>query len=349
MFNRLSCSIVLLGCLLLGAPAFAASAGFSFDDRAGEYLDVLLDGKIVARYMDAHDVSTKERRMETYKPYLHVFDAEGKEPITKGPGGEYTHHRGIFIGWRMITFDGKKYDRWHMIGLTDKKDPEKSTKPGDIVHEKFLEQKADADSATFTSLTHWDSDPGAPPLLVEERTFTFHRAPAPARLTIDFTSKLTAANGDVMLDGDPEHAGIHYRPSDEVDREKTLYVIPAENPHPHKDVDYPWVGETYTLKNGKTYSVVEMIHPSDPKEEHWSAYRNYGRFGAFFKQEVKSGQSLELKYRFLIADGEMPPIEQIEKSYDEFAGTSNPTPKVTVMPAEKSAPAKPKTPKTPKA
>ena len=64
--------------------------------------------------MYAHDVSTPERRLETYKPYLHVFDADGTAPITKGAGGDFTHHRGIFIGWNKISVGGKTMDRWHM-------------------------------------------------------------------------------------------------------------------------------------------------------------------------------------------------------------------------------------------
>src|SRR5207244_7162067 len=74
---------------ILAAGAVHAGDGFSFQDHPGEYLDVLKGGRIVARYMDAHDASTKERRAETYKPYLHVFDAAGNAPITKGPGGTY--------------------------------------------------------------------------------------------------------------------------------------------------------------------------------------------------------------------------------------------------------------------
>ena len=31
--------------------------------------------------MDGHDTSTKEKRLETYKPYLHVFDAESEERV----------------------------------------------------------------------------------------------------------------------------------------------------------------------------------------------------------------------------------------------------------------------------
>jgi hypothetical protein len=82
-------------------PGPAPSAtGFCFKDTAGEYLDVYLDGRAVARYMYANDSSTPQQANETFKPFLHVFDAEGKGTITKGPGGSFTHHRGIFFGWR---------------------------------------------------------------------------------------------------------------------------------------------------------------------------------------------------------------------------------------------------------
>ena len=86
------------------------------------------DGKVLVRYMYEHDTSTPEKHHETYKPYLHVFDTEGKKPITKGAGGQFTHHRGIFIGWSKTKANGKSYDRWHMKG-------------GDIVHQKFLKQE----------------------------------------------------------------------------------------------------------------------------------------------------------------------------------------------------------------
>jgi hypothetical protein len=310
------------------SAAAPASAGFAFQDAAGDHLDVLLDGKIVGRYMYAHDTSTKERRTETYKPYLHVFDADGKAPITQGAGGtQFPHHRGIYIGWQKLGFGGKTMNFWEMAG-------------GDIVHDKFEGQKADADSAAFTSLTRWVPNGSDKPVVSEERTITFRRGPAPARLLIDFTSKLTAPNGDVELNGDPEHGGIQYRPAGDLTASETVYVYPKENADPHKDTDYPWVGETYTL-HGKKHSVVNMSGPANPKGTRWSAYRDYGRFGAFPKASVKSGESLTVKYRFLIADGEMPRVEVIQGAYDKFAGVAGPTapPAVTVKKAEGSKPA----------
>jgi hypothetical protein len=322
----------------IDAPvAAAAESGFSLRDQPGKCLDVMLDGRIVARYMDAYDKSTPKKRDETYKPYLHVFDTEGQE-ITKGPGGEFTHHRGIFIGWNKITFQGKDYDRWHMKG-------------GEIVHQKFASLKAGPDAASFTSLTHWNDAEGQP-ILEEQRTIGFQRAPPPARLLIDFTAKLNANRGEVLLGGDPEHAGIHFRPADEVIRKETVYVFPREKADARKDLDYPWVGETCTLR-GKRFSVVDMNHPDNPKKTKFSAYRDYGRFGAFFIAPIKNGESLTLKYRFLIADGEMPAAEVIQKCWDEFAAATSPSPvpKLTVKPADGAdkTPGGAKTPKPKKA
>jgi hypothetical protein len=312
--------IFLLTALALLPCLAQAADGFTLADRPGEHLDVLLDGKIVARYMYAYD---KARLNETYKPYLHVFDAEGKAPITQGAGGkQFPHHRGIYIGWNKIAVAGKTYDRWHMKG-------------GEIVHQKFTGQKTSPDQATFTSQTHWNDEKGAP-FLVEERTLTFRRAPAPGRVAIDFASVLKAVTADTTLGGDPEHAGIHYRPAGDIIADRTAYLYPKEGAKPHQDLDYPWVAESYTLPGNRTYGVVHMNHPDNPKGTRVSAYRNYGRFGFFPTATIKNGESQAFKYRFVIVDGPLPGAEYIQKVRDEYAGvgTATPVPATTALPAE---------------
>jgi hypothetical protein len=305
---------VMASAIATADTASAAGAGFSLQDNPGQYMDILLDGRVVGRYMYAYDKSARKRQADTYKPYLHVFDAEGKAPITKGPGGQDTHHRGIYIGWQQVLFQGQKYNLWEM-------------KDGAIVHQKFSLQEAGPDQATVTSLTHWN-DPAGKPIIEEQRTMVFHRAPAPFRLMIDFTATLTAPRGDVRLEADPEHGGVQYRPADMTEglaKKETVFVLPKERAKPHADVDYPWAGETYTLR-GKRYSIVDLNHPDNPKGTKFSAYRDYGRFGAYFKAEIASGQSLTVKYRFLIADGSMPEVGLIQKCWDAFAGVKSPTP-----------------------
>jgi len=307
-------------------PAFARAAdGFALADTPGEHLDVLLDGKTVASYMYAYDKSSKERLNATYKPFLHVFDAEGKAPITQGAGGkQFPHHRGIYIGWNKISVAGaaKGYDRWHMSG-------------GEIVHQKFENQSANADMATFTSVTNWNDEKGQP-FLVETRTMTFRKAPAPARVLIDFASSIKAVANDTTLGGDPEHAGIHYRPAGDIEPTKTSYLYPVEKAKPHTDKDYAWMAESYTLPGDKTYCVAELNHLENPKETRMSAYRDYGRFGFFPQATIKKDQSQAFKYRFIIADGGMLSAEYIQKVWDDYTGakTPSPVPAGTALPAE---------------
>ena len=278
-------------------PLQVGWAALEFKDTEGKHLDVVSDGKVVVRYMYEYDPSTKESLHNTYKPYLHVFDEEGKVPITKGPGGQFTHHRGIFIGWSRVKVGGKSYDRWHMKG-------------GSIVHQKFLQKEVREGTAVFTSLTHW-MDEKEEPFLAEERTMMISEGVHGGRVMIDFQSKLTPVNEEVFLNGDPEHAGIQYRPANEVDRKKTKYLFPNGVTEVKGVKDLPWAAENYTLGD-KNYSVVHMNGPKNPKDTVHSAYRDYGRFGAYFKKTIPKGESLTVNYGFLIKDGELPEVAAID-------------------------------------
>ena len=226
-----------------------------------------------------------------------------------------------------IGVNGKTYDRWHMKG-------------GSQVHQKTLYEQGNEKSGTFTSLVKWFGE-GENVILEDERTFAVLPPNGPFYTTIDVTSKIKAVAGDTTLDGDPEHSGLQFRPAQEVDRSKTVYVYPKENANAHKDKDYAWFGETFSL-NGKSYSVVYLNHPDNPKGAAISAYRDYGRFGAFFKTSIKKDETLTLKVRFLISQGEMPSADVLQKAWNDFAGKTEPTPVITVKPAEKPAPKKPK-------
>jgi len=104
--------------------------------------------------------------------------------------------------------------------------------------------------------------------------------------------------------------GIH--PSRELKRNKR-WVPLAERP----DKDLPWVAMSYWLR-GKRYTVLHINPPSNPKPTVYSAYRNYGRFGAFFKRKIKAGESLKLTYGICVMAGDMPPREQLAAHYAAF-------------------------------
>ncbi|MFB0554062.1 MAG: DUF6807 family protein [Phycisphaerae bacterium] len=300
---------------------------FSWRDEKGDYLDLLFNGRKVTRYIYAFDNSSKERILETYKTFHHVFDAEGKKLLTNGPDGLvrylrnqilYPHHRGIFIGWNRLEFGGQRYDFWHMgeQGRVQK-------------HQKFLELTAGPVLARSNSLVHWNNRKGET-IIAEQRETTVFRQSAPTILLLDFQTKLKAVRGEVFLNGDPEHAGFQYRGHDDVAKGgkevKATYLFHKDGIDPKKDHNLPWAAMSYGL-NDRRYSVQHMNHPGNPKPTIYSAYRDYGRFGAFFKEEIRAGKTLTLGYRIWVGPGEMPKRQELADRYSAFVNG----PKVEVL------------------
>ncbi|MDI9431120.1 MAG: PmoA family protein [Sedimentisphaerales bacterium] len=291
------------------------SDGMSFRDNAGRSLDVLADGKPLLRYMYDFDSSTSQRRFETYKPFLHVYD--GMQRLTNGPDGQseyladgiqFPHHRGVFVGWNKIGFEGKRYDLWHMPNVAQ-------------VHQRFEEKSAEGNVATFVSVVHWN-DPDGEPVLVERRHITARRLDDPTVVLLDWRSDLTAVRGDVALDGDPEHAGVQYRAHNDVgtgpNEDRAQYLFHRDGIDPRTDKDLPWVTLSHGLA-GRRYWVQQMNHPDNPKETVFSAYRDYGRFGAFFTGTIDKDRTLTLRYRFQIGRGPTPSRQELAARYAEYA------------------------------
>jgi hypothetical protein len=297
---------------------------FSWRDKEGEYMDLLFGGRKTTRYMYAYDTSTPQRVFETYKPLHHVFDAQGKNLLTNGPDGEhpytkgikFPHHRGIFIGWNRLEFGEQRFDLWHMSGVAQ-------------VHQKFLEMAAGPVLARSSSLINWN-DKGGEAMIAEQRQVTVFRQNEPTVLLLEFQSELKAVRGDVFLNGDPEHAGMQYRAHNDVatgDKEvKATYLFHKDGINPKKDTDLPWAAMSCGL-NGRRYSVEHMNHPDNPKQTLYSAYRDYGRFGAFFKKEIGAGETLTLRYRIWVVEGEMPERQELASRYSAFVDS----PKVEVI------------------
>jgi hypothetical protein len=276
--------------------------------------------------MYACDTSDPQRIFETCKPFLHVFDAEGKNLLTNGPDGIhpyqkdkilYPHHRGIFIGWTKLEFSGDTYNFWGMAGGVVQR------------HGKFLEQTAGPVLARSKVLIHWN-DKGSKPIIAERRQTTVFRQSDPTILLLDFQTELKAVRGDVFLNGDPEHGGFQYRAHNDVAAGnkdvKAAYLFHNDGIDAHKDSDLPWAAMSYGL-NGRRYSVQHMNHPGNPKSTFYSANRDYGRFGAFFKQKIDAGKTLTLRYRIWIGEGEMRQRQELENKYAAFVEE----PKVEVL------------------
>lgn len=244
----------------------------------------------------------------TIKPYHHVFDPNGTTLLTNGPDGKYPHHRGIFYGFNQISYQGKKADVWHCRNGEHTQAGEKQT-------------TADGNLLGLHRINvEWDGRDGGA-FAHEERELAFY--PMPGGLLVDFRSllKTDIAEG-VKLDGDPQHAGFHFRANFavEANAKQTYFLRPDGkgkegveknwDPKTKKGpVNLPWDAMCFVL-DGKRYTALYLDHPNNPKEARQSE-RTYGRIGTYFQYELKPEKPLFVQYRLWIQPGEMT-VEQCE-------------------------------------
>lgn len=259
----------------------------------------------------------------TFKPFHHVFDpAEGKTLLTNGAAktpkdGLYPHHRGLFYGWNKISYDGKTADIWHGTGNVFSQ------------HDKVLSEQVGPVLGRQLSAISWHGKDGQT-FATEEREMTAYAVPGGT--LIDFASVLRTDRPSVILDGDPQHAGFHFRANMEVSKngkENTYYLRPDGKGKPGdtrnwdpkkadpKTVNLPWDAVSF-VTGGKRYTVLRINHPDNPKEARGSE-RDYGRFGDYFRYELKPDHPLRVKYRVWVQDGEMT-VEQCNAMAAAFVG-----------------------------
>jgi hypothetical protein len=243
---------------------------------------------------------------ETYKVYTHIYDFEGKSPITKGAGGKYTHHRGLFIGWKDTLIGDKDYDTWHMSNCSQ-------------AHIAWLELTGGADSASQVEEIRWNDELGET-FITEFRTLRVAAAGDGMR-AIDFQSKLRSMRGTIQLKGDLQHAGMQLRLANEVSEheETTRYILPAgaEERDDDEVVNAWWVCCSAEV-GGQRYWIMHMTPPTHPFGVPVYSIRRYARFGAFFEPTLEEGQVLELNFRVLVSEKELTP-EQCQGLYEAYA------------------------------
>jgi hypothetical protein len=259
------------------------------------------------------DTSSKDSRDETFKVFHHLFDPAGKQLVTGNgdKGDRYPHHRGLFYGFREVTYDEKKkVDIWHCPVAYQE-------------HEKTLATEAGPVLGRHRVLIAWHGE-GKDVFAYEERELTVYHLPGGT--LVEFASRLKTTGGTVKLDGDPQHSGFHFRAAQEVaahalDKTKkpeTIYIRPDGEDKPgatrnwekgkdetHKNL--PWDAMSFVLGD-KRYTAAYLDHPNNPKEARDSE-RDYGRFGSYFVAEVTKEKPLTVHYRIWLQEGKMSVAE----------------------------------------
>ena len=312
-------------------PSGQVNHGFALErDPHGKHSELSVDGRPVLRYMcEQIDRSSPERIGETYKVYHHVYDPTGSRFVTKGPGGLFPHHRGLFFGFNRISYgDGKKADIWHC------KNGERQA------HTDFLASETGPVLGRETLAIDWhgrDDEVFAS----EVRELTAYNVGG--GILIEFASVLSTEVGEVRLDGDPQHAGFQFRGSQDIpDKTKhlTYYVRPdgkgepgkfrnwsakatVETPEHFNHINLAWLAQCFVIDD-QQYTCCYLDSPDNPKPARFSE-RDYGRFGSYFEYDLDTDKPLRLNYRIWLQAGEMS-VQQI----NEFSSAFVTPPKATI-------------------
>ncbi|WP_417397495.1 DUF6807 family protein [Gimesia chilikensis] len=321
--SQLACCLFLIIFTQLSLTA-AEKKGFTWKDHPDQKVaDLYYNGQPVLQYVYPFDKSTPETFHDTYKVFHHVYGPQSGAIITKGPGGKYTHHRGLYVGWNKTSFDGKTLDFWHCKNGAH------------LRHDKFISMQGGPDAGTMTAEIHWEDGDGKP-VIIETRKVTVtpikvSSSEAPA-WQIDWQTTLQSKRGEITLDGDRQHAGFQYRAAQPVaESNNATYVRPEGSPQqpapyqvsdrtdPDKHVNLGWLAMSYDI-DGKHYNVEYMEDPNVPKPSRYSE-RPYGRFGAFFDTKIDESHPLKMNYRLIVSEGKTPSQAEVQKRYDQFVSS----------------------------
>jgi len=277
----------------------SSSPGFSFEDKNSELSQVTLEGKPVLQFVHPVLKEGKEREA-SYKPFHHLFDNSGTL-VTKGAGGQYTHHRGIFLGFSKVTYGNNvKVDIWHCKDDTHQ------------AFQKVLLRESGPVLASEKDQIAWNGK-NKETFALEERQLIVYKVPGGQ--LVEFQSVVRTTGGPVLLDGDPQHAGFHFRASNDVAEKtskETIYLRPDGEDKPGASrnwpelkthINLPWNAMSFVL-NDKRYTALYLDNPANPKEARFSE-RPYGRFGSYFVTEITKEKPLKLKYQIWLQDGKI--------------------------------------------
>jgi hypothetical protein len=257
------------------------------------------------------DESSPRAREETFKVFHHVYDPAGKRLITKGPGGLYTHHRGLFYGFNKLTYGKTTVDIWHCPP------PGKANEAHQAHHDTAYRTGGPVLGRHRLDIDWNGVDKKT--FAREQRELTVYNVPGGT--LVEFASLLTPTDEPIKLDGDPQHAGFHFRADNAVSekdaQKQTIFIRPdgvgepgvEKNwPKNKTQVNLPWLGMSFVLDD-KRYTAAYLDRPDNPKEARFSE-RTYGRFGSYFVATVTKNKPLLVNYRVWLREGQAN-IEEI--------------------------------------
>ena len=252
------------------------------------------DGRVFAgRHLAATWVNTPydpARHADTCKVFHHVIAPDGRV-VTKGPGGRYPHHRGLFLGYQKVQCGDRTFDFWHCNDAESQRDvgeaePQALGLPSDYT----------------VAIVAWCDAEGD--VIVREHRALRARVVDEATV-LDVVVELLAPGARVVLDGDAHHSGHQFRALDAsfVPGTEVRYLRPEGAKALGDDIwaDCAWTAAVLPLAGGDV-TILRVEASSNPHPARWST-RPYGRFGATFACTLEPAEPRRFAWHYAVAGG----------------------------------------------
>lgn len=319
---------------LISAGGYAAENVFTVERTPSGGAEVKIDGKPFASYVI--DQANKPYLFPIYGPTGKAMTRAYPMQQVEGEQTDHPHHRGICFGHERLAggtdtwSEQMTFDEYMKNPKREKAGKEGLEKLGSEKHREFTKLEADGEKALIVEICDY-LDPAGKRFLTEERRMTF-RVVGNTRV-IDFDQDLVASDGPVKFE-DRKDAGLSIRvPSSmAVDSKQGGQIINSEGitnadawSKPAKWCDYHGPVE------GEQLGIAMLNHPSSFRYPTRWHVRTYGLFTAnpfaslgYNKEmpdvsfELKSGERLKLRHRFIFHKGDEK-AAKIAEAFDTYA------------------------------
>jgi len=275
--------------------------------HAGVVLKNDTESSIVTVTIGGEHFTTYHYGGERHVPFLWPVMAEGGVGVTRNfPMGkdvpaieDHPHHVSLYLTYGSLN----GHDFWHV-----------GRGRAGTIKTVDLQIGQGEGFAWIRAHHHWVA--GEKIVMEEIRELRFHDGPASARV-FDFISTFKATHGDVTF-GDTKEAMLAVRMRPEIDGERGGTLTNAEGRQGEAKVygtPSPWMDYTGTVEGHGKRGVAIFDHPSNIRPGYWHV-RDYGlaSINPFGRRSVgrgengahtiPDGESLTLRYRFLIHSGD---------------------------------------------
>lgn len=246
--------------------------------------------------------------------YIHPLYGLNGEMLTRDwPEGGHPHHRAIFWAWPEVEYGSERGDIYALQRVFARPTGNMVFTGGPV----FAQIEAE-------NVWMWDD---SEPIVSEHAVINIYRSSHTTRV-IDLTIKLKALEDSITIAtrSTDSYGGLNLRMQTPQAQEISYYSDPADSNPLRTWSDFNGIFEGNESASG----LMVLQHKDNPEYPgNWVEYPNLAWVQPTFpsngtRYPLSKDESLVLRYRLIVHDGEKPSIDISEKRWDAYNATSTP-------------------------